>query len=130
MESNNKHNAAYSSSEVQIRRKSSYPQKEADMQSISYPGLQEITSSTLPKQLASEGSIVITIDNKPFAIMISLADENIQDVLLQVSRFRAQMATQAIRSQSKIDGLNKMNLREINSLIKRTRRKQKRYPDS
>jgi hypothetical protein len=80
--------------------------------------------------LASEGAIVITIDNKPFAVMVSLADENIQDVLLLVSRFRAQMATQSIRSQSKMDGLNKMTLREINSLIKRTRREQKRYSDS
>ena len=100
------------------------------MPSISYRDLQEITSSALPKQLASEGVIVITIDNKPFAIIVSLADENIQDVLLLVSRFRAQMATQSIRSQSKMDGLNKMSLREINSLIKRTRREQKRYSDS
>jgi hypothetical protein len=91
------------------------------MPSISYRGLQEITSSALPKQPASEGAIVITIDNKPFAIMVSLADENIQDVLLFVSRFRAKMGTQSIRSQSKMDGSNKMTLREINSLIKRTR---------
>ena len=100
------------------------------MPSISYRDLQEITSSALPKQLTSEGAMVITIDNKPFAVMVSLADENIQDVLLLVSRFRAQMATQSIRSQSKMDGLDKMTLREINSLIKRTRREQKRYSDS
>jgi len=48
-----------------------------DLQSVSFRDLQEITSSVLPKQLASEGAIVITIDNKPFAIMVSLADENI-----------------------------------------------------
>ena len=66
------------------------------MPSISYRDLQEITSSALPKQLTSEGAIVITIDN----------------------------------SQSKMDGLDKMTLREINSLIKRTRREQKRYSDS
>ena len=100
------------------------------MSSISFRDLQEIPSSALPKQLASEGVIVITIDNKPFAIIVSLADENIQDVLLLVSRFRGQMATQSIRNQSKMDGLNKMSLREINSLIKRTRREQKRYSDS
>ena len=39
------------------------------MQSISYLDLQETTSSPLPKQLACEGAIVITIDNKLFAIV-------------------------------------------------------------
>ncbi|MDP1624429.1 MAG: hypothetical protein Q8L64_01540 [bacterium] len=42
--------------------------------------------SALRKILASEGELVVTVDNKPFAVMINLDDENIQDILLMVSR--------------------------------------------
>jgi hypothetical protein len=68
----------------------------------------------------------VTVDNKPFAVMINLGDENVQDILLMVSRLRAQMAARSIRSQARRDGLDKMNLKDINALIKKTRAERKR----
>ncbi len=82
--------------------------------------------SALRKKLASEGELIVTVDNKPFAVMINLADENVQDILLMVSRFRAQMAARSIRSHVRRDGLDKINLKDINALIKKTRAEQKR----
>ena len=52
--------------------------------------------------------------------MISLDEENVQDTLLMVSRIRTQMAARSIRIQSRKDGLSRMTLREVNTLIKRT----------
>ncbi len=82
--------------------------------------------SALRKKLAREGELVVTVDNKPFAVMINLDDENVQDILLMVSRLRAQMAARSIRSQARRDGLDKMTLKDVNALIKKTRAERKR----
>ena len=95
------------------------------MQFIPYRDLRN-EPSALRKKLASEGELIVTVDNKPFAVMIHLGDENVQDILLMVSRLRAQMAVRSIRSQARRDGLDKMTLKDINALIKRARTERKR----
>jgi len=68
----------------------------------------------------------VTMNNEPFAVMISLGDENVQDILLMVSRLRAQMAVRSIRSQARKAGLDTMALKDVNALIKKTRAERKR----
>lgn len=75
------------------------------MQSVSFPDLQVTTPSTLRKKLISEGILVVTINNKPFAAMFDLSDENAQDTLLLASRLRAQIAALSIRNQARQDGM-------------------------
>ena len=58
--------------------------------------------------------------------MINLEDENVQDVLLMVTRLRAQMAARSIRSQARRDGLDKMSLKDVNAIIKKSRAARKR----
>jgi hypothetical protein len=96
------------------------------MQSVSFLDLQNIALSTLHKQLTSEGVLVVTMNHKPFAALIDLADENAQDILLLTSRLRAQMATRSIRDQALKDGKDKTTLKEVNALIKKTRMERKR----
>ncbi len=96
------------------------------MQSVSFRDLQNTTSSTLRKKLTSESVLVVTANNKPFAAMINLNDENTQDILLLASRLRAQMATLSIRNQAHKGGMDKTTLKEVNALIKKTRVEQKR----
>ena len=95
------------------------------MQFVPYRTLRN-EPTTLRKKLASEGELVVTMDNQPFAVMISLGDENVQDILLMVSRLRAQMAVRAIRSQARKAGLDNMALKDVNALIKKTRAERKR----
>jgi len=95
------------------------------MQFVPYRTLRN-EPTTLRKKLASEGELVVTMDNKPFAVMISLGDENVQDILLMVSRLRAQMAVRSIRSQARKAGLDTMALKDVNALIKKTRTERKR----
>jgi hypothetical protein len=95
------------------------------MQFVPYRDLRN-EPSALRKKLASEGELVVTVDNKPFAMMINLDDENIQDILLMVSRLRAQMAARSIRSKARRDGLDKMNLKDVNAVIKKARADRKR----
>jgi len=75
-------------------------------------------------------NLVLTVGNKPFTVMIGLGDKNVQDMLFRIFGLRAQMAARSIGNQAHKDGLNKMTLKEINALIKGTRRELKRYPDS
>ena len=82
--------------------------------------------SALRKKLASEGELVVTVDNKPFAMLINLDDENLQEILLMVSRLRAQMAARSIRSEARRNGLDKMNLKDVNAIIKKARADRKR----
>ncbi len=65
------------------------------MQFIPYRTLRN-EPSALRKKLESEGDLVVTVGGKPFAVMINLAEEeDVQDILVMVSRLRAQMAVRA-----------------------------------
>ncbi len=79
--------------------------------------------STAPSRACHLGrrnfQLIVTVDNKPFAVMINLGDEDVQDVLLMLSRLRAQMAARSIRGQARQDGLNNMSMKDINALIKK-----------
>ena len=79
--------------------------------------------SALRKKLADEGELIVTVEGKPFAVMIDLtSNESMEDILLMVSRLRAQMAVREIRSQSR---RNKMTDEEIDTLVQTTRARRK-----
>ena len=69
------------------------------MQFVPYRELRN-EPSALRKKLVREGELIVTVDNKPFAVMINLGDENVEDILLMVSRLRAQMAAREMPSLS------------------------------
>lgn len=79
--------------------------------------------TALRKKLEDKGELVVTVDGKPFAIMINLSEsENMDDILLMVSRLRAQMAARAIRSQARRNGLDKLTDEQIDEIIDKTRK--------
>ncbi len=95
------------------------------MQFIPYRVLRN-EPTALRKKLEDEGELVVTVDGKPFAVMIDLAGgENMDDILLMVSRLRAQMAARAIRSQARRDGLDKLSEEQVEALIQKTRAERK-----
>jgi len=95
------------------------------MQSVPYRDLKNITPTMLRKKLTSEDQLLLTANNKPIALLVGLYDEDIQDIMLLVSRLRARMATLSIRNQARKAGMNRTTLKEVNALIKRTRAEQK-----
>lgn len=91
------------------------------MQFVPYQTLRN-EPSDLRKKLKKSGDLIVTVGGKPFAVMINLnEDEDVQDILLMISRLRAQMAVRAIRSETRKNGLDKMTLKDVNALIKKTR---------
>ena len=78
--------------------------------------------SALRRKLEDAGELVVTVDGKPFAVMIDLSEnENMDDILLLVTRLRAQMAARSIRSQARRDGVDALNAEQIDDLIRQTR---------
>jgi hypothetical protein len=73
----------------------------------------------------SDGVLVVTINNKPFAAMLDLSDENAQDTLLLASRLRAQIAALSIHNQARKDGIDKTTAKEVNAVIKKKHMEQK-----
>jgi len=83
--------------------------------------------TALRQQLQEQGELVVTVDGKPFAVMIDLGgSENMDEIMLLVSRLRAQMAARSIRSQARRNGLDQMNEEQIDALIQKTRQKKTR----
>ncbi len=78
--------------------------------------------TALRQQLREQGELVVTVDGKPFAVMIDLGgSENMDEIMLLVSRLRAQMAARSIRSQARRNGLDQMKEEQIDALIQKTR---------
>jgi hypothetical protein len=102
-----------------------YATQEIDMEFVPYRLLRN-EPAVLRQKLEKDGQLVVTVDGKPFAIMIDLPEnESIDDLLLMVSRLRAQMAARSIRSQARQDGLDKMTDAQIDEIIEKTRRERK-----
>jgi hypothetical protein len=78
--------------------------------------------SALRKKLSDQGELIVTVEGKPFAAMIDLSNINdIEDVLILLSRLKAQMALRAVRSQARIEGKEKLTDAEIDSLVNKSR---------
>jgi len=82
--------------------------------------------AALRKKLQEKGDLVVTVDGKPFAAMVDLSNcENMDEVLVLLSRLRAQMALRSIRSKARRDGLDKLSEEEIEEEIQKARAERK-----
>ena len=82
--------------------------------------------TALRKKLADQGELIVTVEGKPFAVMIDLtSNESMEDILLMVSRLRAQMAVREVRSQARRKGLDEVSDADIDALIQKTRAERK-----
>ena len=73
------------------------------------------------QQLQEEGDLIVTSSGRPFALMISAADEDVEELLLALRRARAQMAVSRLRKQAAASGLDRMTAEEIEAEINQTR---------
>jgi antitoxin (DNA-binding transcriptional repressor) of toxin-antitoxin stability system len=78
--------------------------------------------AALRKKLEQQGELVVTVDGKPFAVMVDLQDgASLEDLMKLISRFRAQRAVRQIRSAARKEGLDKLSNEKIDTLIEKTR---------
>lgn len=78
--------------------------------------------AALRKKLEQQGELVVTIDGKPFAVMVDLQDgASLEDLVKLISRFRAQRAVRQIRAAARQEGRDSITNEQIDTLIKKTR---------
>jgi antitoxin (DNA-binding transcriptional repressor) of toxin-antitoxin stability system len=74
------------------------------------------------QQLQEKGDLVVTSSGRPFALMIDVADQDVEQLLLAVRQARAQLAVTRMRRQAAERGLDRLTSEEIESEIMQARR--------
>jgi hypothetical protein len=75
----------------------------------------------LRKKLEEQGELVITVDGEPMAIMLQIPKGNLEDLVLLLSKVRAQLAVTAIRDQGRKRGFSEMTTEQADELVHETR---------
>ena len=83
-------------------------------------------SSQVWKDLSGQKDMVITSNGRPIAILSSVNENNLEQVLSAFRQSRAMEAVTSIQYESVRRGTDKITLEEINNEIKSVRSKRKR----
>jgi len=78
------------------------------------------------KLLPSEREMIVTSNGKPFALLVPLNDEMMDDTVLAVRKAKALNAMRRMQQISASLGNNKLSVDEINAIIKDVKGKAKK----
>ena len=79
-------------------------------------------TAAIRKDLEQEREIVLTANGRPFAVMTPVGSDTVEDEIRAIRRARAKGAVERIRAQAKARGLDKLTMKEIDTLIAEARR--------
>lgn len=82
-------------------------------------------SAQIRQYLSKEKEIVLTSNGKPFAIMTSASEENLEKSLIMIRRIRAENAVNSIQKDSLEKGKDRISMEEINAEISAVRKTRK-----
>ncbi len=74
-------------------------------------------SAQIRQYLSKEKEIVLTSNGKPFAIVTSASEENLEKSLIMIRRIRAENAVNSIQKDSLEKGKDRISMEEINAEI-------------
>ena len=83
-------------------------------------------SAQVWKDLPDQKEMVITSNGRPIAILSSITEDNLEQVLSAFRQARAMEAVTSIQYESVRKGTDKITLQQINNEIKSVRSKRKR----
>ena len=84
--------------------------------------IRDLRPAKIWEQLADEREMVITAQGKPIAILSSVSDADWEETLAAFRRVRAIQAVDDLQNQSVENGLDKMDLKEVNREIQAVRK--------
>jgi len=82
-------------------------------------------SAQIRQYLSKEKEIVLTSNGKPFAIVTSASEENLEKSLIMMRRIRAEDAVNSIQKDSLEKGKDRISMEEINAEISAVRKGRK-----
>ena len=74
------------------------------------------------KKLKIEKDIVLTLNGKPFAVLNSTDEDNLEQTLASLRRSRALEAMEKLQKYSKDKGLDKLTIEDIEKEVQSARR--------
>jgi len=83
-------------------------------------------SSQVWKELAGQKEMIVTSNGRPIALLSSIDENNLEQVLTAFRRARATNAVASIQYESTQKGTDKISIDEINAEIGAVRTKQKK----
>ena len=83
-------------------------------------------SAQIWKELPDQNEMIITSNGRPIAILSSITENNLEQVLSAFRRARATDAVTSIQYESARKGTDKLTIDDINSEIKKVRSKRKK----
>jgi hypothetical protein len=81
------------------------------------------------KTIAYEGEALLTLKGRPVALMLGVEGDSLEESMETLRRARALQALHGIRRQSKERGLEKVNMRQIDALVAKSRKERRRRLD-
>ncbi len=82
-------------------------------------------TARLRKDLQEDREIVVTANGRPFALMMPVEPDTVEEEVLAIRRARAQAALSRIRAKAKADRLDRTSMREIDAIIAKVRRERR-----
>jgi len=83
-------------------------------------------SSQVWKELAVQKEMIVTSNGRPIALLSSINENNLEQVLIAFRRARATNAVASIQYESTQKGTDKISIEEINAEIGAVRSKRKK----
>lgn len=77
--------------------------------------------AALRQQLVQDQGIVLTANGQPVALVVSVDAENLEEELAALRRARARTALDRIRARAKAQGIDRLSIDEIDSVVAQTR---------
>ncbi len=79
------------------------------------------------KTISEEGEALLTSNGRPVALMLGVNGDSFEESLETLRRARALQALRRIRAESKARGLDRLNRKQIDALIAKTRKERRRH---
>lgn len=83
-------------------------------------------SSQIQRELPKEKEIILTSNGNPIAILASVSQDTLEELLSAFRRARAMLAVAHIQKQSAESDIGKISLEEINKVIAEARKDRRR----
>lgn len=83
-------------------------------------------SSQVWKELAGQKEMIVTSNGRPIALLSSINENNLEQILTAFRRARATNAVASIQYESTQKGTDKISMEEINAEIRAVRSKRKK----
>lgn len=91
------------------------------MEALSYRVIRN-EPGRLEDSLGKQGIVLITKGGEPFALMVGLMDESLEDTVKLVTQLRAQQAVASMRAEARARGLDRLTDKQIREEIEAARR--------